>query len=179
MLREVLSNMTKTPTSMHGRPIPQTTAPISPPIISTPSQALVEVDEQFIVVEDEVQDDDTMELIVAPLEEGKVEEDRALIDANDTDNETWYSTISGSETDEEARFLLVPRFERSELPAVLQGPSVGIHCATPLKQCVGVGVQTDNTAPRDLFLDVLKDAWKDFLRMVMQKEEWKPDLDRR
>ena len=60
MLREVLSNMTKTPTSMHGQPIPQTTASISPPIISIPNQALIEVDEQFIGVEDEVQDDDTM-----------------------------------------------------------------------------------------------------------------------
>ena len=184
MLREVLSSMIKTSTStsqaMHGQPIPQTTAHISPPIISTPNQSLVEVNEQFITVKDEGQlDDDAMELVVTPVEEGEVEEGRALTDANDTDIETRHSTISETETDEEEQFILVPWFERSEPPAVLQGPSVGIQCGTPPKQCVGVGVQTDDTAPRDLSPDVLKDAWKDhLLRMVMQKEEWKPDLDR-
>ena len=166
MLREVVSSMTNTPTStpqvMHGQPIPQTTAPISPPIISTPNRALVEVDEQFIT-DDELQlDDDVMELIVTPLE-----------DVNDTDIETRHSTISESETDEEEQSLLVPRFERSEPPAVLQGPSMSIRYGTPPKQCVGVGVQTD-VSP-----DTRNDAWKDLLlRMVMQKEEWKPDLDR-
>lgn len=163
---------------MHEQPTSQTTAPLSPPFISTPNQALVEVDEQFNDAEDEAQlgeDDDTMDLVVIPLDEGEAEEDReyeALGDANDTDIGTRISTvefitISDSETHEEGR---------SETPTIPQGPSVGIQCGTPPKQYVDVSVQTDDITPSpDLRMDACNDL---LLRRVMQKTEWKDELDR-
>ena len=179
MPREVLSKMASSPTftsqPMQEQPTSQTTAPLSPPFISTPNQALVEVDEQFNDAEDEAQlgeDDDTMVLVITPLDEGEAEEDReyeALGDANDTDIGTRismveYITISDSEE------------ERSETPTIPQGPTVGIQCGTPPKQYVDVSVQTDDTTPSpDLRMDACNDL---LLRRVMQKTEWKDELDK-
>jgi len=147
--------LTSTSQVMHERPISQTTAPLSPFMISTPNQALVDVDEQFNDVEDEAQA------------------------ANDADSIVEFVMTPESETDEEEQSLLVPRFERSETQPVPQKPSISIQCGTPPKQYADICVQANDAAPRALSLDSCRDACYDLLlQKVVQKTEWKDDLDR-
>ena len=118
--------------------------------------------------------DDTMDLVIGPLEEDEVEEYRgctALIDANDMDIETRHFTIFESETDEEEQSRLVSRFE----PAACRSSRVlvGIRCGTAPRQYVHVNVQTDDTALRGLPPDLRKDAIGS-----CRRRNWKEDLDR-
>ena len=154
--------------------------------------AMADIDEQFNDVEDEARlmEDDMMDLLVTRLEEGGVEGDRgfaALVDPNDTDTGTHISMsefimFPESDTVEEGPSLPVPRVERFEPPPVLQRCSVGTQCDTPPKQYVEVNVQTDDTAPppspdfcRAACNEV--EVMRPFLRRVMQKAEWKAELN--
>lgn len=181
VFQDVLPRIAYTPTpSEQAMYEHQVTALLSPPI-----QALVDPDEQFNSVEGGalLGEDDVMELLVTPLEESGVEGDRGFEALGTHFSMSEFITFPESDTIEEIQSPLVPRVERSKPPLVLQRPSVDTQHGTPPKQYVDISVQTDDTAspPSPEFRRAAcneVEVMRPFLRRIMQKAEWKDELDK-